>query len=333
MPWLIAGVALLLVLPVTMAVWLVVLHYKLRVSYLDKLMRIFYEKPIFVIPRGQPQPDAEEVTLTTAEGLKLLGCYLPTTAPRRKGVVLFGLEFGSDRWACRQYCEQLVAAGYDVFTYEPRNQGDSDRDPAYEPLQWVTDKDVADLRAALKYLRTRPDADPAGVGLFGISKGGSTGFVAAAADRDVRCVVTDGAYATYTTIVPYMQRWIKIYSDRHSLQKALPTWFYGLVGVTGVRRVARNRGVTDPSVEKAVGRLRQPLLMIHGEGDTYIKPDMAKALYERAKGPKELWVVPKAKHNQALHVAGDEYHRRVVEFFDRHLARTEPDEAVPAGAD
>jgi hypothetical protein len=32
-------------------------------------------------------------------------------------------------------------------------------------------------------------------------------------------------------------------------------------------------------------------------------------------------------------VAGDEYHRRVVEFFDRHLARTEPDEAVPAGAD
>ena len=49
--------------------------------------------------------------------------------------------------------------------------------------------------------------------------------------------------------------------------------------------------------------------MIHGEGDTYIKPEMAKALFERARGPKELWIVPKAKHNQALSVAGDEYHR------------------------
>ena len=75
-----------------------------------------------------------------------------------------------------------------------------------------------------------------------------------------------------------------------------------------------------------------PLLMIHGEGDTYIKPEMARALFERVREPKELWVVPNAKHNQALHTAGDEYHRRVVEFFDRHLARV--DEAtVPAGAD
>jgi fermentation-respiration switch protein FrsA (DUF1100 family) len=65
--------------------------------------------------------------------------------------------------------------------------------------------------------------------------------------------------------------------------------------------------------------------MIHGEGDTYIKPDMARSLYERASGTKKLWIVPKAKHNQALHVAGAEYNRLVVEFFDRHLAEpTEP---------
>ena len=330
--WFWTIVAIVAIPSVAFGLGFAMLYLYIRWKYMGYLLRIFQEKPLFIVPRGLPTDAAEPVSFRAADGLTLRGCYLRATAPR-KGVILFGLEFGSDRWACRQYCEQLVAAGYDVFTYEPRNQGDSDRDPAYEPLQWVTDKDLGDLRAALKYLRARPDADPAGVGLFGISKGGSTGLVAAAAARDIRCVVTDGAYATYTTIVPYMQRWIKIYSDRHTLQKALPTWFYGLVGLTGVRRVARNRGVTYPSVEKAVGKLRQPLLMIHGEGDTYIKPDMAKALFERAKGPKELWVVPKAKHNQALHVAGDEYHRRVVEFFDLHLARTETEEAVPAGAD
>lgn len=333
--WFYVGLTLLAATPIALGLVFAALYLYLRWKYIPFLVRIFQEKPLFIIPKGLPTDDAEPVAFPAPDGLTLRGCYIRTPAAARKGVILFGLEFGSDRWACRQYCEQLVAAGYDVFTYEARNQGDSDKDAAYEPLQWVTDKDVGDLTAALKYLRARPDADPTGIGLFGISKGGSAGFVAAAGDRGIKCVATDGAYATYTTLVPYMQRWIKIYSTRYTVQKALPTWFYGLLGLSGVRRVARNRGVSYPSVEKAVGRLRQPLLMIHGEADAYIKPEMAKALFARAKGPKDLWVVPKAKHNQALHVAGDEYHRRVVAFFDRNLAglTPEPEIGVPAGAD
>jgi uncharacterized protein len=318
--WLYLGAAVLVIPPVAIGLFLAALYLLLRWRYVPFLVRIFQEKPLFIVPRGQPSDEAEHVTLATVDGFTLRGCYLKSRATTRKGAILFGLEYGSDRWACLQYCAKLVAAGYDVFVYEPRNQGDSDRDPTYEPLQWVTDKDVSDMKAALEYLQNRPDADPRGVGLFGISKGGSIGFLVAANEPAIRCLVTDGAYATYTTVVPYMQRWIKIYSDRHLLQRVLPTWFYGLVGLTGLNRVARIRGVTYPSVEKAVSRLGRPILMIHGEGDTYIKPDMAKALFERAAEPKELWLVPKAKHNQAIAVAEQEYHRRVVEFFDRNLA-------------
>jgi len=137
-------------------------------------------------------------------------------------------------------------------------------------------------------------------------------------------VATDGAYGTHTTVVPYMRRWVQIYNNNHLFQRVMPTWFYGLVGTAGVKQVARNRGVTYPSVEKAAGRLNRPLLMIHGEGDTYIKPEMAKALFDRGRGLKELWLVPKAKHNQALAVAGAEYHDRVVAFFDAHLAMAGP---------
>ena len=63
------------------------------------------------------------------------------------------------------------------------------------------------------------------------------------------------------------------------------------------------------------GWRRGRCLMIHGGGDTYIKPEMAQALFDRAGKPKEFWLVEGAKHNQALHVAGDEYQRRVLEFF------------------
>src|SRR5204863_7657768 len=116
-----------------------------------------------------------------------------------------------------------------------------------------------------------------------------------------------------------MRKFITSYSTGTWLQNRVPTWLYGFVGGVGVARVARTRGVAYPSVEKAAARVRQPVLMIHGEGDTYIKPEMARALFERVRGPKDLWVVPKAKHNQALHTAGDEYHRRLVAFFDEHL--------------
>ena len=318
--WFWVGLCILLVPPIALGLVMAAFYLYLRWKYLGFLVRIFQEKPLFIVPRGQPTDDAEHVTFMTPDGLTLRGCYLRTPLSARKGVILFGLEFGSDRWSCRQYCEKLVATGFDVFTYEPRNQGDSDRDLTYEALQWVTDKDVSDMRAAIKYLVARPDADPKGIGVFGISKGGSTAFLVSQSEPGIRCIATDGAYATYTTLVPYMQRWIRIYSDRHRVQKAVPLWFYGFVGMSGVKRVARNRGVNYPSVEKAVAKLRRPLLMIHGEGDTYIKPDMAKALFERAKGDKDLWLVPKAKHNQALHLAGDEYHRRVVAFFDQYLA-------------
>ncbi len=319
--WLWIVISVLAVPPIAVGLVLAVTYLYVRWKYMGFLTRIFQEKPLFVVPRGEPDPSAEEVTLSAPDGLALRGCYLSTTAPQRRGVILFGLEFGSNRWACRQYCQALIEAGYDVFAVEPRNQGDSDRDPNYEPLQWVTDRDAADMRTAVAYLRARSDADPSGIGIFGISKGGSTGVLIASTDPWVKCVVTDGMYGTHTTLVPYMQRWIQIYSGNRRLQRVMPSWFYGMVGNVGVKRVARNRGVTYPSVEKAAARLNRPLLMIHGAGDTYIKPEMAESLFARASGAKTLWLVPNAKHNQALHVAAEEYNRAVVEFFDRHLAQ------------
>jgi pimeloyl-ACP methyl ester carboxylesterase len=295
------------------------LYWHLRLRYLQHVVRIFQEKPLFIIPRGQPAPGAEDVRFPTHDGLKLAGCYLKAAGPRR-GVILFGLEFGSSRWSCVPYCEHLLEGGFDVFSFEGRSQGDSDPQPGYEPLQWVTDLDVRDVRAALRYLKGRPDAEERGVGFFGISKGGSAGLLAAARDPYVRCFVTDGAFAAYTTMVPYMRKWIAIYSKRYFIQNILPMWYYGLFSYPALKQIGRARGCRFPHVEGAMAKLApRPLLMIHGGGDTYIKPDMARQMFARARDPREFWLVEGAKHNQALHVAGDEYRQRVLTFFQTHL--------------
>src|SRR5260370_6661947 len=118
-----------------------------------------------------------------------------------------------------------------------------------------------------------------------------------------------------------MRQWFRIYDSRFALQGLMPSWYYGLVGLKALRRIEMDRACRFTHLERSVGRLApRPLLMIHGGGDTYIKPEMARRLFEKARGPKELWIVEGAKHNQALQVAGDAYRRRVREFFDAHLA-------------
>ncbi|HEY7309401.1 MAG TPA: hypothetical protein VH643_08600 [Gemmataceae bacterium] len=314
------GVALVCSMPVVLLVYSIYLYVRIRVTYLHFLVRIFQEKPLFIVPRGQPLPEAEEVRFASADGLTLSGCYLRAVTPRR-GVVLFGLEFGSNCWACRSYCEHLIENGFDVFAFESRNQGSSDALPGYDPLQWVTEYEVRDTEAALAYLKGRPDADPRGVGFFGISKGAGAGLVAAGRDPYVRCCVTDGVFATYTTLIPYMRQWFRIYNNRYAVQGLIPGWFYGMIGMVGIRQIERERRCRFSHLEKHLPRLApRPLLMIHGKGDTYIKPEMAARLFEFAGSPKEFWLVENAKHNQALQVAGEEYRQRVLQFFEKHLA-------------
>ncbi|MBV9122104.1 MAG: alpha/beta hydrolase [Planctomycetes bacterium] len=327
--WLWVGLAVLGGVVLIAFGWAVWFYLLLRRRFIHQIVRCFQEMPLLIAPRGQPISGAEDVAFPTSNGLTLRGCYLRAAGPRQ-GVILFGLEFGSNRWACLPYCEHLRAQGFDLFSFEPRSQGESDRQPGYEPLQWITDYEVADFQAALKYLQGRSDADPRGIGFFGISKGGGAGLLAAARDPLVRCFVTDGIFATDLTMLPYMRKWIRIYSTRYWLQTAVPDWVYSRVGRDGLRKIEKARRCRFPHLEWVMPRLApRPLLMIHGGADTYIKPDMARALFGRAREPKELWLVEGAKHNQALTTAGDDYRRRVLEFFQVNLAQAPPVRTKP----
>jgi len=67
-----------------------------------------------------------------------------------------------------------------------------------------------------------------------------------------------------------------------------------------------------------VGRIApRPILFIHGELDQYL-PDFDDLV--AAAGPTaEVWRVPNAGHTKVSEVLHDEYPRRVIAFFERHL--------------
>jgi alpha-beta hydrolase superfamily lysophospholipase len=313
--WISLGVAAAIIVLPPLA-----LHIHILINYIPFVVRIFQEKPLFIMPFGKPVPGAEEITLTTADGVALQACYIRAVQPRR-GVLLFGLEFGSNRWGCVPYCEFLREAGYDIFTFEMRGQGTSPAQAGYEPLQWVTDFELIDFQTAIAHLKNRPDRDPRGVGLFGLSKGGSAGLMSAVKDDFVRCFVVDGIFASVTTMVPYMKQFVLIYTKMPWLIPIVPDWYLRYIGRIGIRRIEKVRHCHFPALEPCMRKLTpRPLLMIHGGADNYIKPDMARALFDMARQPKEFWLVDKAKHNQSIHLAADDYKKRVLAFFDKHLA-------------
>ena len=74
------------------------------------------------------------------------------------------------------------------------------------------------------------------------------------------------------------------------------------------------------SVRK-IGRVKCPLLSIHGERDTIIPVSLGRKLFDAAGDPKELYLLPAAGHNDLIHVGGHEYLARIDAFLRKHLER------------
>ena len=180
----------------------------LTVKYTPVIIRIFQAQPLFMPLKVTPVERGEEVEFETALGLRLSGSYLRARSDEQAGVIVYCHEYLSDRWSFRPYIDHLRDLGYDIFTFDFRNHGASGLDPDYAPLQWTTEHEIDDLRAALSYLRARDDRDPAGFGIFGVSRGGTTALIAAAAETDVWGVITDGAS-------PPRAQWSRISSAGH----------------------------------------------------------------------------------------------------------------------
>jgi fermentation-respiration switch protein FrsA (DUF1100 family) len=82
--------------------------------------------------------------------------------------------------------------------------------------------------------------------------------------------------------------------------------------------------LTSP-VQREVGNLPADLLartpcFIGGSEDQHTTPQEMREMIDAAPEPKELWMVPKAKHVDLCQFAGAEYKDRILRFFDRHLA-------------
>lgn len=75
----------------------------------------------------------------------------------------------------------------------------------------------------------------------------------------------------------------------------------------------------EASALRQVAKCRLPMLFIHGGDDTFVPTRMVYELYEAKPEPKELWIVPGAKHALSYKDETKAYTEKVRTFVGRYI--------------
>ncbi|HET9423932.1 MAG TPA: alpha/beta fold hydrolase, partial [Gemmatimonadaceae bacterium] len=255
----------------------------------------------FAPPAGAPYT-AQEVAIRTPAGLTLrgtltlpqraAGARIPTvvtitgSGPQDRDGTIPGL-FGYRPYF--QLADTLGRRGIAVLRLDDRGAG-SDAGPPT-----VTTADLAnDVRAAVAWLRSRPEIDPRRIALVGHSEGGSIAPMVASTDSAIAAVVImGGTVSRGLEIIRFQQRYVVDSMARLTGQQreaALAQYARNTDSVAAA--MPWMRFFIDYDGAPAAARTRAPVLVLHGEKDYQVPAAEAEktASAVRAGGNRDVTV-------------------------------------------
>ena len=227
-------------------------------AYLGNRMFMYFPDRARIPPEAAGLVGVEEIELAAADGTELVAWYAP--AKNGKQTILYFHGNAANAANRAPKIERMLESGFGVFYLNNRGYGGSAGSP--------TEADnVADALAAYDALVAR--GVPAGkIVAYGESLG-SGQAVRLAVERPVAGVVLEAALTSTVDV-------------------GRPVYFWLPLGLL----------IADKyNVERDIGAVRAPLLILHGEQDEVIPVEMGRRLYRAANEPKRIELLRDGRHN------------------------------------
>lgn len=209
--------------------------------------------------------------------VSLKGWQCTTTAPKRKGTVIYLHGIADNRGSAIGAIQVLLPLGFDVIAYDGRAHGESTGQRCtYGYFEKQDLQRVIDQAGAKTVI------------LIGHSLGAAIALQAAAIEPRVRGVVAASTFSDLRTIA----------IERASY---FPSWSIG----PALERAERDGQFTvaDVSPVNSAARIGVPVLLFHGANDRDTAPSHSERVFEALRQTKQLIVVPGASHNDVFNAS------------------------------
>ena len=282
-----------------------------------RLDSVVAPKPDYSAPPGAPYT-AEEVSIKGPGG-RLGGTFTkPTNARGRLPAVVTitgsgqqdrdeFIPFAGGIRLFHQVADTLSRRGIAVLRLDDRGIGASEGD-----FRAATSVDFADdIRAAIAYLRTRPDVDGARIALVGHSEGGAIGPMIASTDAQLKALVVMAGPGVPAIEISMAQN--KYILDRDT--SLTPAKRDSILREARARLAPENQ--SNPWIKSWIAfdpapfarRVKAPTLILQGETDRQVPADQAEKLAAliRAGGNRDVTVrlFPATNHLFVADPSGD----------------------------
>ncbi len=233
-------------------------------------------------PRRRPNrhevpTGAADVSLTAVDGSTLRGWWLGSADGATGPAALVIHGWGGSAADMIPVADPLLRLGLHVLLLDARGHGRSD-DVAVASMPSFAD----DVRAGMRWLRTRPEVDPTGVVLVGHSVGAGACLYAASDDPDTAAVIALASMADPRVFM------------RGQLQRVLPRPLATLA-LRYVEHTIGRRFEEFVPVATIAG-IHAPVLLLHGAQDTTVPVADAYRLHALAPANTTLRVIDDADH-------------------------------------
>lgn len=265
-----------------------------------------YQEGVYRNIKEIRETPSERVEIRAQDGVRLVGKYYHNADGAPLVIMFHGYRSSAvrDGMGAFKVCKE---SGYNILMVDQRAHRESGGrsitfgvKERYDCLEWI------------RYMISKCGEDTSII-LIGLSMGAATVMMAAGLKlpENVKGIIADCGYSTPKDIL------------RQVIKKMrLPVGLvYFLVRLSGM--IFGGFDIQSASAKEAMMSCKVPILLIHGEADSFVPCEMSRINYEACASEKELFTVPLADHGMSYLTDVDGYMERFKGFLKKNFSREE----------